>query len=149
MKRARDLSSNVAYERALQHAVFAKLPDRQDRAVAVPGDLERQRAATVVQRILMTAQNLDADAPELTILLDLYVQEQDRRAVTVGDACVAARISSSSALRSVGRLIDKGLVVRRPDPNDARRRLLSLTDRARSLLTGFIDTCAVEPKTCR
>jgi DNA-binding MarR family transcriptional regulator len=133
----------------MQHPVFAITPDRRAGGAAlaavVPPGGERRQAAESILRIFDVAQNFRADVPELAILLDLYVHEQDHRAVTVGDACVAASISSSSAQRTVGRLLDDGLVIRHKDPLDARRRLLSLTEESRSLLTGFIDKCALEP----
>ncbi len=78
-------------------------------------------------------------APELAIMADLYINEYLGRSVSVGDACIAARVPFTSALRSIDRLIASGMLVRCGDPRDSRRKLLALTGGARPLMARFAD----------
>ncbi len=57
-----------------------------------------------------------------------------QRAVTVGDLAERLRLRPHSAAELVGRLAQAGLVMRKHDPDDHRRVLLTLTDRAERLL---------------
>jgi len=50
--------------------------------------------------------------------------------VTVGDLAERLRIRHHSAVELVDRLVEAGLVVRRPDESDHRRVFLALTERA-------------------
>ena len=54
--------------------------------------------------------------------------------LTVGDVAAHLLIRHNSAVELVDRLVEAGLVVRRPDPADARRMMVVLTDRAEWLL---------------
>lgn len=65
------------------------------------------------------------------MLLDLFVAEYAGRKVSVSSACLAAvGVLLSTALRWLSKLEAKGLVVRRPDEQDARRTHVMLTDDA-------------------
>ncbi len=57
-----------------------------------------------------------------------------RRPVTVGDLAERLRLRPHSAAELVGRLAQAGLVVRNHDPNDHRRVLITLTERAEQSL---------------
>jgi DNA-binding MarR family transcriptional regulator len=52
------------------------------------------------------------------------------RPLTVGELAERLRIRHHSAVELANRLADSGLVTRAPDPEDQRRVLLALTDRA-------------------
>ena len=75
-------------------------------------------------------------------MADLYINEHRCRPVAVGDACLAARVPCTSALRAIDRLIAGGMLVRYGDPRDSRRKLLALTDRSRRLMARFSDNLA-------
>lgn len=66
-------------------------------------------------------------APAWPILLDLYIHTAEDRRVCVSDACVAARVPSTTALRHIDKLVEHGAVQRIPDPMDHRRTHLKLT----------------------
>jgi DNA-binding MarR family transcriptional regulator len=65
--------------------------------------------------------------PVWRILLDLYVHTAERRKISVSSACVAARVPTTTALRWISDLVDRGLVERAPDPMDGRRCHLNLS----------------------
>jgi DNA-binding transcriptional ArsR family regulator len=65
--------------------------------------------------------------PAWEMLLDLFACTLEGRRVCVSDACSAAGVPPTTALRWVDRLEDCGLVERRPDPLDSRRIYVELT----------------------
>lgn len=66
--------------------------------------------------------------PAWDMLLDLYIQRGERRAVSVHSLCIAAAVPATTALRWIGKLAELGLIERRRAASDARVVLLSLTD---------------------
>ena len=146
---------------ALEHPVFVQAQatnmgiNVQDNGSAPRAqDPARRPIAEGILRFFDMANNYWADyaaasAPELNILMDLYVNEQDRRPVSVGDACIAARVPSTSALRSIDGLIGSGMLVRYPDPRDSRRKLLELTEHSRTLVRDFVDEVGAQSRSRR
>ena len=153
---------------AIDHPVFAVSEDQRfawDILADVPGsDLQdvgpagvpasaisihwtsrerRDMASRIIQFFDITCKSwlgqAEAHAPELSVLLDLFINEEDGRTVTVGDACIAARVPHTTALRAVDHLVRLDLLIRYPDPADCRRKLLSLTTRSRIGVIGYID----------
>lgn len=78
--------------------------------------------------------------PGWDLLLDLYIASHDRKTVSVTSACVAAAVPVTTALRWLGHLEAKGLVLRAPDASDRRRMLVSLTPRGIELM----ETCLAQ-----
>jgi DNA-binding MarR family transcriptional regulator len=66
--------------------------------------------------------------PAWDMLLDLYACKAEGTRVGVSNACLAANVPSTTALRYVDRLEECGLVERQPDPEDNRRIYVELTD---------------------
>lgn len=62
------------------------------------------------------------------MLLDVYVQTVEQKKVTVSDACIASRAPNTTALRWIGELVERGTLVRTPDPKDRRRYYITLSD---------------------
>ncbi len=72
----------------------------------------------------------DADLfgePVWDILLDLYVQMNSGRTVSITSACIASSVPPTTALRWIAMLVQRGLVKRTSDPRDARRTFIELT----------------------
>ena len=68
--------------------------------------------------------------PAWDMLLDLYACKLEGTKVCVSNACIAARVPHTTALRWLDRLEECGLVERHPDPVDSRRIYVELTETA-------------------
>ena len=156
MGTTRHIPRGLSYEQALKHPVFvqgdgggrhgrSEGPIALATSVVLPAcDRVRRQIAQKILRFFEVANlhwrgHAETHAPELNILIDLYVQEQDGNPVAVTDACVAARVPCTSALRSIDRLIAEGLIARTLDQRDSRRKLLSLTGEGQRTVAEFID----------
>lgn len=81
--------------------------------------------------------------PAWNMMLDLARHRIDRKRCAVTSACIASGVPPTTALRWIEMLIDRGLVVREPDENDARRAWLSLTDEA---FDGVLASLGAQPE---
>ena len=78
--------------------------------------------------------------PAWDMLLDLFACSLEGTKVSVSDACSAASVPPTTALRWVDRLEDCGLVERHPDPLDSRRIYVELTFLATSRIELWLNT---------
>lgn len=76
--------------------------------------------------------------PAWDLLLDLYWRGLKGEIVTVSNACMAAGVPTTTALRWIDILIDLGLVTREADVADRRRILLRLAEHSRSQLKAYL-----------
>ena len=83
-------------------------------------------------------RDLFAD-PAWDIMLDLFAAGLERHEVSVSKTCHAAGVPPTTALRWIGALVDRGLVVRQADGRDRRRIYIRLTDKAADQLTAYFD----------
>ncbi len=72
--------------------------------------------------------------PAYDILLDLYVSQHEGRQVTISDACNAAHVPWTTAVRQVRKLHALGLVLRLDDDLDRRRCYVVLDPKTLSML---------------
>ncbi len=72
------------------------------------------------------APDLFADAA-WDVLLDLSAARLEERPVSVSSLCIAAAVPTTTALRTIKQLVDRGLLERRSDPTDARRTFIAMT----------------------
>lgn len=68
--------------------------------------------------------------PAFDMLLDLYAARLEGNRVAVSSLCIAAAVPATTALRWIKALTDKGLFVRKADPQDGRRVYIGLSDEA-------------------
>ena len=80
--------------------------------------------------------------PAWNILLELYASHLQERPVSISDACLFSGTSSTSTLRWITVLIDRGYVYRQPDARDGRRIHIILTETAIEALDLYADYCA-------
>lgn len=65
--------------------------------------------------------------PAWDILLDLYIAQAEKRAISVSSACIGSAAPPTTGLRWLGVLQEEGLVLREHDPQDQRRILVRLS----------------------
>lgn len=82
--------------------------------------------------------------PAWDMLLDLYSSTLERRAESVTSLGLASRLPQTTALRWINLLEEQGWIVRKPDPRDGRRVLVSLSSKARSAMELFINQPELE-----
>lgn len=80
--------------------------------------------------------------PRWAILLDLYVSGAAGRSVSVGDACVASGVPTTTALRYLSKLIAEGRILRIDDHLDRRRAHMRLTADTEAAISKLIDRVA-------
>lgn len=82
-------------------------------------------------------RDLFAD-PAWDLLLDLLVSETEGRTVSTTAACLASGVAVSTAMRYIHLLEDRGLVMRVPDRNDARRVFVQLSPAGRREMVAYL-----------
>jgi CheY-like chemotaxis protein/DNA-binding MarR family transcriptional regulator len=76
--------------------------------------------------------------PAWDMLLDLAVAEAAGRPISVTSLCIASGVPTTTALRRIEELQEKGFIERTPDPGDRRRILVSFTDVGRERMEAFV-----------
>lgn len=117
-----------------------------DGAARAPATTMRQRRLAKAERLYARRRRRDAlfggalfGEPAWDLLLDLYVAALTDRQVCVQSACVGAAAPTTTAIRYLGLLEDRGLVASEPDEFDMRRRFVRLTEQAQRLITRLLD----------
>lgn len=121
------------------------LPDMANRLLSMAGTGTRLNSAASPCELAITLLSIrrHRDAvigggyfgePSWDILLDLFVNEQKNRPISATSACSAAAVPPTTALRHLVTLTKNGLICSTPDPDDARRRYISLTGRSREMM---------------
>lgn len=77
--------------------------------------------------------------PAWDMLLELYIAHERGVQISVGSLCRASNVPASTAIRWIGVLEERGLVVRSPDKRDRRRFWVSLSDRGLANMVEALD----------
>ncbi|MVZ97904.1 hypothetical protein EUU23_09310 [Sphingorhabdus sp. IMCC26285] len=80
--------------------------------------------------------------PAWDILLDLKAAQLENQNVSVSSLCIAAAVPSTTALRWVTVMTESGMLVRRQDPDDARRVFIELSSGASAQLDEYFASIA-------
>jgi DNA-binding MarR family transcriptional regulator len=75
--------------------------------------------------------------PGWDILLDLYAAKLEGKSVSVSSLCIAAAVPPTTGLRWITSMTEHGALVRRHDPNDARRVFIELSEDSEERLRRF------------
>ena len=75
--------------------------------------------------------------PAWDMLLDLFIATGEGKRVPVTSACIGAAVPTTTALRWLTMLEDRGLVVREHDKHDARRIFVRLTSDAEAKMAAY------------
>ena len=89
------------------------------------------------ERVRFFPADMFAD-PAWDMLLDLAAARLEGKLTPVSSLCIAAAVPTTTALRWVRSLDDAGLIERRPDPFDARRSHVQLSDAAADAMLGWL-----------
>lgn len=83
--------------------------------------------------------------PAWDMLLDLFIAAKERKRVPVTSACIGAAVPTTTALRWLALLEDRGLVVREADASDARRIFVRLSaDAYAKMVSYFVRSAGAE-----
>jgi hypothetical protein len=106
--------------------------------------------ARVIREIIKTRRlrerffdaELFAD-PAWDILLDLRAAALEGQKVSVSSLCIAAAVPPTTALRWITAMTENGMLVRRQDPDDARRVFIDLSDDTAAKLDDYFAAAAM------
>jgi DNA-binding MarR family transcriptional regulator len=76
--------------------------------------------------------------PAWDILLDLYVAERSGRTLALSTVGALAGVPQTTAFRWMNQLLERGYIVRRADPHDARRGFIHLSPTGQTLLEALL-----------
>lgn len=106
---------------------------------------DRQQAIDVARRAhRLFGETLGREfysVPALDMLFDLYLLG-NRKPRSLTSLCGASPAPVRTALRTINRMVDRGLLVRVPDLRDARRVNVALTQEAIALMDGLFSALA-------
>ncbi|WP_156255572.1 MarR family winged helix-turn-helix transcriptional regulator [Sandarakinorhabdus oryzae] len=98
---------------------------------------ERPVTAETVHRLISLRRDRDTlfppglfSDPAWDILLALVAARLEGVSMSVSSLCLAAAVPPTTGLRWISSLIEQGLLVRQPDPNDGRRIYIVLAEPA-------------------
>lgn len=83
--------------------------------------------------------------PVWDILLDLAASRLEERPVSVSSLCIAAAVPTTTALRTIKMMVDRGLLVRRSDPADARRTFIAMGPATARAMESCLETVLNAP----
>jgi hypothetical protein len=116
--------------------------------VCACGSFSAAELAALARRYLRHRRERERLLPDLfadpawDILLDLFAASIERRPVSISSACVAAAVSPTTALRWIGTLEARGLVLRVADTADRRRTHLRLAESAEAAIIRWLERLA-------
>ena len=83
--------------------------------------------------------------PAWDMLLDLALARLCGERLSVTSVCIGSRAPMTTALRRIDDLVSQGLAARLPDPKDARRRFVELTDEGLERLLRYVSEVDPHP----
>lgn len=83
--------------------------------------------------------------PAWDVMLDLAASRLEQKSVSVSSLCIAASVPTTTALRTIKQMVDRGLLVRRADPGDARRTFIDLSPQTAKAVDGCLEAVLNTP----
>jgi DNA-binding MarR family transcriptional regulator len=122
---------------ALTEELFVRIKSRiasEKRQAAETIQCIPQSSAEVAQRLIrerrLRDKALGADLfgePIWDMMLDLFLSAEASARVSISSLCIAASVPSTTALRQIQQMHQRGIIERTPDPKDHRRIFVNLT----------------------
>ncbi|WP_181815780.1 hypothetical protein [Alteripontixanthobacter maritimus] len=134
LERAKELRQMAARMEALALAIEQDVPEIAREVVKVLSRSDRYLAGlaqTWYKERRLRNEVLGKELfcePAWDMLLDLFVQQEQGRKISITSACIASDSAQTTALRWIEILIAKGLLDKRTDETDCRRSWLTLTE---------------------
>ena len=101
--------------------------DAGDRRAALQDEARSQLRLFDRRKRLLGDHGRQFGDPAWCLLLDLFVSGSTEARLPISSSAIASRVATSTAMRYIGLLQRAGLIERRPNPDDRRSALLSLT----------------------
>lgn len=79
--------------------------------------------------------------PEFDILLELFVHQRLGRTLSTTGACSLSGVPTTTALRYIFALVERGWIERMPDAADGRRVLLTITAEGLAIMHCYLEEC--------
>lgn len=76
--------------------------------------------------------------PGWDIVLDLFIARAENRRVSVSSACIAAAVPSTTGLRWLSLLENRGTIIRESDEVDRRKTYVRLSDRGWAAVGAYL-----------
>ncbi|HZU63332.1 MAG TPA: winged helix DNA-binding protein [Novosphingobium sp.] len=116
-----------------QASARRELPPSAEQLAKIAGQAYRDRR----RRTELFGDETLFGEPAWDILLDLFVAAIKHKRVAVTSACIGSAVPTTTALRWLKILEEKGLILREEDPDDARRTFLRLSPGAYDLMVDY------------
>jgi len=81
--------------------------------------------------------------PAWDMLLDLYARQRLGKRTSMSDACLAAMVPHSTALRHLNRMLAEGLLTRETDRADGRRSWLQINNPLMAQIDDYLERLAI------
>ena len=114
---------SMAFDRAI-----SAVRSESDPSLAALGQFARRLLAQRRSRDQILGADLFGE-PIWDMYLDLFVNAVEDRPVSISSLCIASGAPTTTALRHIAMLVDRGLLLRRRDAKDGRRVLIELSPR--------------------
>ncbi len=127
-----------AHRKASARDTPIRIDERREMRLAAARSLVGMRDL----RETMLGDHIPFADPSWDIILDLYVAAIEGKQRAVSDVCIVARVPTTTALRWIDHLVGLSLLERMHDPEDRRRRFVSLSSAQLSAMDAFFDALA-------
>ena len=114
-------------------------PSQKEDMISGSRDMEQLVRATIIahrRRRGLFSQDLFAD-PAWDVLLIVTLAECRQQRLAVSKLCTEVDAPITTALRWINTLAEYGVLVRRDDPTDKRRKYVELSDEARERMSEY------------
>lgn len=132
------LTSNGGQSTANLNWRYVVLEGNQVRPMVTASEIRRLIEARRA-RFQHLGEDLFSD-PAWDILLEAYASYLDQTRISVSALCVASGVPATTALRWIKKLEQDGWLLRDPDPLDARRFWLELSEAGSHRLGHYFET---------
>jgi DNA-binding MarR family transcriptional regulator len=75
--------------------------------------------------------------PAWDMLLELYAASLDQYRITISNLCVSAAVPPTTALRWIGALEQRGVIIKEGDRFDARRVFVGLSSKGKKMVETY------------